>query len=139
MEVFSKFTLAVIRAVAQLLSVRPLDTRSTLDAFPYDFVSVILGVGFVCALLWCFARQKIHKSRWWLALFSVLFAATITPTCFPFIFGDWIVAPATLISLALLDRSNLLFGLLFGVLPILVVAGLIFMCLFRRYRHEAVA
>ena len=121
------------------LSVRPLDTMITLDAFPYDFLSVILGGGLVCALFWYFARKKIHESRWWLALFSVLFAATITPTCFPFIFGDWIVAPATLISLAVVERSNFLFGLLFGVLPILIVAGLFFTFLSRRYRHEAVA
>jgi len=70
---------------------------------------------------------------------SVLFAVTVTPTFFLFIFGGWIVAPATLISLALVDRSNLLFGLSFGVLPILVMAGLTFAFLFRRQRHEAMA
>lgn len=109
---------------------------STLNAFPYDFLSVILGGGIICATLWHFARQKIHRSGWWLALFSFLLAATTTPTCFPFIFGGWIVAPAAMISLVVVDRSNLLFGLLFGVLPILLVAGLSFWILLRRFRHE---
>ena len=110
---------------------------STLNAFPYDFLSVIFGGGFVCALLWHFARRQIHKSRWWLALFSILFAATIAPTCFPF-FG-WTVAPAVLVALVLCHGSNLVFGLLYGVLPILLIASFSFAVLFRRFKHEAVA
>jgi len=55
-----------------------------------------------------------------------LVAATITPICFPFIFGKWIVAPAILITLALFDGTNPQFGLLFGLLPILTIAALIF-------------
>ena len=110
---------------------------NTLNAFPYDFMGVIFGGGLICALVWHFIRQRLQKSKGWLALFCLLFAATITPTCFPF-FG-WTVAPAVLVTAVLCHGSNLVFGLMYGALPILLVAGLSFAALFRRFKHDAVA
>ena len=115
---------------------------STFDEFPFDFLTVFIVGGLVCAIAWLFARRLICRSRWWRAVFCILIAATITPTCIH-LFDDWVVAPATLIMLLAFHSDNVLMTLLYGALPILAVAGLVFMLwsvvASRRQRREAVA
>ena len=112
---------------------------TTFDIFPYDFLSVYLGGGLLCVVVGYLAKRRIRESKRWLAFFSILVAATIAPTCFPFVFGGWIATPAALATVVLFDRSNFPFALLCGALPILVVAGLTFVLLSRKYEHKVVA
>jgi hypothetical protein len=114
---------------------------STFNDFPYDFLTVFAVGGFLCGMAWLFARRLIRQSKWWRAVFCLLIAATITPTCFPF-FG-WTVAPAAVMALLVFGHSNVLAGFLYGVLPVVAVAslGLVVWSLIvsRRHRHETVA
>jgi len=114
---------------------------TTIDSFAQDYLLVLTVGGLICVSMWFFARRLIHRSRLWRAAFCILVAATILPTCFPSVFGGVIIAPSTMVALCVFERDTIPFALLFGVLPILAVAGLIFVLwsviVWRRHRHES--
>ena len=89
---------------------------------------VVLGVGgLICGVVWFLAHKRIGQSWCWRALFCFLMAASITPTAIKF-WGSWSFIPAAIFvpSIFGFDRDSLATGLLLGLLPICLVACVIF-------------
>ena len=100
---------------------------STLTIFPFDFLIVIAGGGLICAAAWFLKRGLIQRSRGWRAVFCILVATTITPSCLPVMYG-FVFAPAIVLAYVAYDvgvHPLLLIPLCSG-LPILAVSALLF-------------
>jgi hypothetical protein len=105
------------------------------------FLAVYAVGGLICGVTWYFARKFIQQSWRWRAVFCLLVGATIAPTLFYF-WSSWVVWPAALMLLLVLDGGkNGLLALLYGALPILVVATVAFsiwsFIIRRRHRNES--
>jgi hypothetical protein len=110
---------------------------NTIEAF---LVVYAVG-GLICGVTWFFARKIIQRSWLWRGVFCILVGATIAPTIFYF-WSSWVVWPAALMLLLVFDGGkNGLLALLYGALPMLVVATVAFsiwsFIIRRRHRNES--
>jgi hypothetical protein len=100
---------------------------STTDSFPADFLLVFGIGGAICAIVWLLARHHVGQSLKLRAFFCLLIGLTVAPTCIQ-ILSSWVICPAVLVlgALAFDGGKNSYLALLYGLLPILVAAGLVF-------------
>jgi hypothetical protein len=90
------------------------------------FLVVFAAGALLCGVAWFFVRTRIRHSWHWRAPFCFLLAASITPTAIKF-WGSWSVVPAASIApITFCGDSDWSIGFLFGLLPILGVASIIF-------------
>lgn len=99
----------------------------------------VLAVGvLLCGAAWFFARRRIQQSWRWRAPFCFLIAAFVTPSAIK-IGESWFLIPAVFITTVIISEVNdKRYGLLFGILPIFVVASIIFVVwtiILRRHSH----
>jgi hypothetical protein len=97
-------------------------------------VTAMVGL-LITAILWLAVRHRLpHLWRWRLVL-SLVLAASLTPTVFPPLFGSFwqgTVFPAVLFIPSWLGQvfswnlDDILWGFIYFVLPIIVVASLVF-------------
>ena len=102
------------------------------------FLAVLAVGGLLCGTAWILARRRIRQSGLWRAPFCLLLAVFVTPSVVK-IGGSWVLIPAVFIApVAISDADDVRAGLLFGVLPIVLVAGMVFVVwtiIVRRHRH----
>jgi hypothetical protein len=104
------------------------------------FLVVLAVGGLISSAAWYYSRHLAQRSWWWRALLCILFAGVITPTCFLFS-GHLAVYPALAAFALVFEGKNPLFCLLYGALPMSVVALLLFAIwsVFTHRRHDPVA
>jgi glucan phosphoethanolaminetransferase (alkaline phosphatase superfamily) len=104
------------------------------------FLAVFAVGGLFCGAAWVFARRRIQQSWRWRAPFCFLIAASVTPSAIK-ISKSWAPIPAVfIVPVIISDANDMRFGLLFGMLPIFVVASIIFVVwtiILRRHSHVA--
>ena len=104
------------------------------------FLAVLAVGGLLCGAVWVFARRLIQQSWLWRAPFCVLIAVFVTPSTTK-IGESWFLIPAVFITTFIISEVNdVWYGLLFGILPIFVVASIIFVVwtiILRRHSHGA--
>ena len=106
-----------------------------------DFLEVFAVGGLLWGVVWLFARKRIQQSWRWRGPFCFLIAISITPTAIK-IGESWSLIPAAFIALfaPFGDNGDMRYGLLFGLLPILAVASIIFVVwsiILRKLQHVA--
>ena len=86
---------------------------------------VVVGCigGVIATILWISSKRWLHAALWTRAVFCIVLAAAVTPSGLPLL-GGVVVAPALLTLLALLPDGgkNSAYGVLYGALPILLLA-----------------
>jgi hypothetical protein len=94
----------------------------TLEPFFY-----VVGIGgFICTVLWLLGRKLIRRSWLARAVFCFFVAASITPTAVK-VLWSWSVIPAIAWApITFCGDKTWIYGFVFGLLPILVVAGVVF-------------
>ena len=100
---------------------------STTDSFPFDFLAVFIVGGAFSLALTVLVRDRVVRSWKWRAFLSLLFGMTITPTAITILKGPVICPAIMLTTLLLFDGGkNSFLAVLYGLLPILCVAGVVF-------------
>lgn len=89
------------------------------------FLVVLTVGGFISTAAWYYSRHLAQRSWSWRALLCILFACAVTPTCFQ-LSGHLAVYPAFATLTLILAGKNASFCLLYGALPLLVAAALVF-------------
>ena len=91
------------------------------------FLLVWVCGGVMCAATYALAKHRLEHSWKWRLFLCLLIGATITPTCVP-VLTQTSVAPAVILGAILLFEGGeeSLFGLLYGVLPIVIAASVVF-------------
>jgi len=104
------------------------------------FLPVLAVGGLLCGAAWVFARRLIQQSWLWRAPFCFLIAAFVTPSAMK-VGESWFPIPAVFITTFIISEVNdMRYGLLYGILPIFVVASIIFVVwtiILRRHSHVA--
>jgi hypothetical protein len=110
---------------------------TTTNSFPADFFLVYGIGGAVCAVVWLLTKRHVGHSWRLRALLCLLIGLTVAPTCVQ-ILSSWVVCPAVMLLGALLfdGGKNSLLALLYGLLPILVAAGLAFVLWSLMAKHQ---
>ena len=91
---------------------------NTIEAF-----LLVAGLGgFISATTWFFTH-RLTKRWWWRVALCLLLGASVAPAYIP---GGWGLWPASLVLLNLLDRTDPFLSLIFGGLPVLLCASVLF-------------
>jgi hypothetical protein len=90
------------------------------------FLIVFAVGGVICGVTYFLAKDFLRRFWWCRAIFCILVAATIAP-CPMLISGHWAAWPAVmLLPATLFGGVDILFGLLVGGLPLLLIGGVVF-------------